>query len=202
MRSRYGLRKRYSHPYRRRRSRRFRKNLDPSLLTLLRRRNCGISRKRRNFDPTRLASFRRRNTFDPRRLTSLRRRNRFDPTRLTTLRRRDRFASRRRYRNPVQYGSRRPLKREDWYSRTPRSTETRLAQRRENLFKSRHSGFLSPNRVFLRRGHRSPSLRRNPDPSGKPWGPELYNPLEDSKNKFKNDRHYHKMIAKLRRNPW
>tara|TARA_B100000925_G_C21907731_1_gene430088 strand:- start:562 stop:807 length:246 start_codon:yes stop_codon:yes gene_type:complete len=78
----------------------------------------------------------------------------------------------------------------------------KLNERRENLFRSNHSGFLSPNRVYLRKGHRSPSFRRNPDPSGKPWGPDLYNPLEDSKNKFKNDRHYHKMIAKLRRNPW
>ena len=54
-----------------------------------------------------------------------------------------------------------------------------------------------------RNPRRNPSSfrRRNPDPSGKPWGPKLYNPLEDKSNKFKNERHYTKMIAKLRRNP-
>lgn len=45
------------------------------------------------------------------------------------------------------------------------------------------------------------SFRRNPAPDGTPWGPSLYNPLEDSNNTFKDDKHYKKVISKLRRNP-
>jgi len=44
--------------------------------------------------------------------------------------------------------------------------------------------------------------RRNPDPDGKPWGPQLYNPLTDNNRKYKNEGHYKRMISKLRRNPW
>ena len=52
--------------------------------------------------------------------------------------------------------------------------------------------------------HRNPSngFRRNPDPQGNPWGPKLYNPLGDSTHEFKDETHYQRMIAKLRRNPF
>ena len=42
------------------------------------------------------------------------------------------------------------------------------------------------------------SFRSNPD---KNWGPTLYNPLEDDDHAFKDDSHYQRTIAKLRRNP-
>jgi len=41
-----------------------------------------------------------------------------------------------------------------------------------------------------------PEYRSNPD-----WGPTLYNPLDDDNHDFKDDSHYEKTIAKLRRNP-
>lgn len=42
----------------------------------------------------------------------------------------------------------------------------------------------------------------NPDPNGKPWGPKLYNPLDDDNHPFKNESHYTSIISKLyRRNP-
>jgi hypothetical protein len=56
---------------------------------------------------------------------------------------------------------------------------------------------------FRRKKHnRHRRYRRNPDPDGKPWGPKLYNPLQDTNSKFKDDRHYKNIISKLRRNPW
>jgi hypothetical protein len=45
-------------------------------------------------------------------------------------------------------------------------------------------------------------FRRNPDPEGNPWGPKLYNPIGDSTHEFKDETHYQRMIAKLRRNPF
>lgn len=83
---------------------------------------------------------------------------------------------------------------------------TRLTafKRRRNIdptrltaFKKRHN--VDPTRLTAFR--RNP-YRRNPDPDGKPWGPQLYNPLMDNNRKFKNEGHYKKMISKLRRNPW
>jgi len=50
--------------------------------------------------------------------------------------------------------------------------------------------------------NRNPWSRRNPDPSGKPWGPTLYNPLIDKNHPFKDESHYQKMISKLKRNPY
>jgi len=44
--------------------------------------------------------------------------------------------------------------------------------------------------------------RRNPDPNGEPWGPQLYNPLRDQNHDFRDESHYHQMIAKLKRNPY
>jgi hypothetical protein len=44
----------------------------------------------------------------------------------------------------------------------------------------------------------STTYRSNPD---KNWGPTLYNPLEDNDHAFKDDSHYQRTIAKLRRNP-
>lgn len=43
--------------------------------------------------------------------------------------------------------------------------------------------------------------RRNPAPNGDPWGPKLYNPLEDDDHEFLDDSHYQRTISKLRRNP-
>lgn len=44
--------------------------------------------------------------------------------------------------------------------------------------------------------------RNNPGPNGENWGPSLYNPLNDSDHPFKDETHYQKIIAKLRRNPF
>jgi len=43
--------------------------------------------------------------------------------------------------------------------------------------------------------------RRNPDPEGEPWGPELYNPLEDNDHQFKDDSVYRSISSRFRRNP-
>ena len=87
--------------------------------------------------------------------------------------------------------------------------------RRRRLPRSRFGGGLRRNldvnrlSAFRRRRNtgdleleRLSSFRRNPDPDGKPWGPTLYDPLEDKTNKFKDETHYKKVLAKLyRRNP-
>lgn len=49
------------------------------------------------------------------------------------------------------------------------------------------------------------AYRRNPDgldDQGNSWGPSLYNPLNDKDHPFKDESHYQKIIAKLRRNPF
>ena len=43
------------------------------------------------------------------------------------------------------------------------------------------------------------AYRLNPEEE---WGPTLYNPLEDENHAFKDDSHYERTIAKLRRNPY
>ena len=42
--------------------------------------------------------------------------------------------------------------------------------------------------------------RRNPDPDGNPWGPSLYNPLEDDHHQFKDDSIYRHIASRFRRN--
>ena len=45
--------------------------------------------------------------------------------------------------------------------------------------------------------------RRNPDPNGAPWGPDLYNPLEDEDHPFKDESEYRSVTKPLyRRNPY
>ena len=45
--------------------------------------------------------------------------------------------------------------------------------------------------------------RRNPDPNGAPWGPDLYNPLEDEDHPFKDESEYRSVTKSLyRRNPY
>lgn len=87
--------------------------------------------------------------------------------------------------------------------------------RRRNLDLSRLSSFRARRNIDLERLYafrQNPSIRpksyidtvsfrRNPAPDGKPWGPSLYNPLEDTNHEFKDDSHYKKVISKLRRNP-
>jgi hypothetical protein len=80
-------------------------------------------------------------------------------------------------------------------------------RRRRNIDPMRLTAFrrqrrnIDPTRLTAFR--RNPTrYRRNPCPEGRPWGPKLYNPLKDTNNKFKNERHYTRMISKLRRNPW
>lgn len=57
---------------------------------------------------------------------------------------------------------------------------------------------LEPYSTSTTNRYRSNPYRLNPDEK---WGPTLYNPLEDTNHKFKDDSHYQKTIAKLRRNP-
>ena len=144
-------------------------------------RSRGFSR-RRGSSWGRGASFRR--NIDPTLLIAFNRRGRrynprrhnLDPTRLTALRRRNRAIDPTRL---TAFG---------------RSRRNHRSHRRHNMDLTRLT-------AFGRR--RNPGgYRRNPDPEGNPWGPKLYNPLEDTNNKFKNERHYTKMISKLRRNPW
>jgi hypothetical protein len=133
---------------------------------------------RRNIDPRRLTAFKGRRNMDLMRLTALRRRRNIDPMRLTALRRRRNLDTRR----LTSFRGRR-----------------NLDPRRLTSFRGRRN--LDPTRLTAFR--RNPiRYRRNPCPEGKPWGPDLYNPLKDTNNKFKNERHYARMISKLRRNPW
>jgi hypothetical protein len=92
------------------------------------------------------------------------------------------------------YESRRRWGEKKLRRRNPRRNPSSFRRRNPSSFRRR-------NPSSFRRRNPSSFRRRNPDPSGKPWGPKLYNPLEDKSNKFKNERHYTKMIAKLRRNP-
>jgi hypothetical protein len=97
--------------------------------------------------------------------------NYLDPTRLTSLRRRN--------------IGRRPLDTSRLTS-LRRNADDRSLPRRRNL---------SPFSVSTTNRAR---YRSNPD---KNWGPTLYNPLEDRDHAFKDDSHYQRTIAKLRRNP-
>jgi hypothetical protein len=151
-------------------------------------RACWLNRsprgRRRNLDPTRLTAFRRNvepEDIDPSRLLAFgRRRNLFDPSRLTSFRRRRNL-------DPTRLTAfRHNIEPEDI------DPARLIAFRRHNS--------IDPTRLTAFR--RNPGYRRNPDPDGKPWGPQLYNPLQDNNRKFKNEGHYKKMIAKLRRNPW
>ena len=75
----------------------------------------------------------------------------------------------------------------------------RRRRRRSNIDVTRLSAFRHRrNNVDV---GRLSAFRKNPDPEGRPWGPELYNPLKDKNHKFKDDSHYVKLISKLRRNP-
>jgi hypothetical protein len=111
---------------------------------------------------------------DTSRLTSLRRRNLgkkpLDTSRLTSLRRRN--------------IGRRPL--------LPRTLDTsRLTSLRRNMDASRLMAFRRNLRPY---STSNTGFRNNPD-----WGPTLYNPLEDDDHAFKDDSHYERTIAKLRR---
>ena len=151
----------------------FRRNIDPTLLIAFNNnRSRRNPRSRRNLDPTRLVSFRHRRNLDPSMFTAFNQRQR---------------SHRRHNIDPTRLIA---------FNRRGRGR----SRRRHNIDPRRPAAF----------GHyrRNPSAissgryRRNPDPSGNPWGPKLYNPLVDTENKFKNERHYTKMISKLRRNPW
>lgn len=113
---------------------------------------------------------------DTSRLTSLRRRNLgrkpLDTSRLTSLRK-----------NLI----RRPVN-----GRGTLDT-SRLTSLRRNMDTSRLTAFRRNLRPYSTSvtGYRS-----NPDEK---WGPTLYNPLEDEDHAFKDDSHYERTIAKLRR---
>jgi hypothetical protein len=117
---------------------------------------------------------------NPRLNTLRRRRLNLDPTRLTA------FSRNRRHRG---------------HRRNSLDPTRLVAFRRRNSYRRNPCGS-SRRKPYRRNPYRRNPYRRNPDPEGKPWGPQLYNPITDSTNKFKNERHYTKMISKLRRNPW
>jgi len=72
--------------------------------------------------------------------------------------------------------------------------------RRRHKIARRRNGGLSSRLHWIRRRSR---YRRNPDPYGKPWGPDLYNPLNDGEHPFKNESEYRKVIRPLyRKNPY
>jgi hypothetical protein len=151
-------------------------------------------RSRKNRPRVRYAGYTslRQNVIDPTLLTSLKRRNLsndiLDPTRLTALRR-----------NP-----RRLLKRSSRRTPFQHYGRSNLPRRRRKLFRKHRKNLPSRLSRLSARSWGSPSrrFRRNPDPDGNPWGPQLYNPLKDRRHKFKNEAHYKKMITRLRRNPW
>jgi len=75
--------------------------------------------------------------------------------------------------------------------RLPRFRRRRKIARRRNGGLSNRLGWINRPR------------RRNPDPNGRPWGPELYNPLEDTRHPFKNEAEYRSVVKPLyRRNPY
>jgi len=67
---------------------------------------------------------------------------------------------------------------------------------------------LDPDRLLASRQRKNldverlTAFSRNPDPTGQPWGPSLYDPLGDNDHNFKDESHYKKIISKLRRNPY
>ena len=135
----------------------------------------------------------RRNSIDPTLLISLRRNlddidKALDPTRLTLLRK----SRRRRNLDPVRLTSLR--RRNHWRRRNLDPVRLTSLRRRNSIRRNPFNRWV-PRQRFSR-------FRRNPDPHGNPWGPQLYNPLKDDRHKFKNESHYNKMIARLRRNPW
>ena len=198
-----------------------RRNIDPTRLTAFRNpcELCGCDCKtpqRRNVDPSRLTAFRRHRNVDPSRLTAFR----GNPD--------DRFARKlwgwrgrqeprpvakpddlgeRLAKAAIAHKERQEERRREKIARAE-ELETRIGYVRKQADSYfRRKGMLP--RLKGRKMFRSSRMkskprryRRNPCPEGKPWGPQLYNPLTDDNNKFKNERHYKRMISKLRRNPW
>lgn len=130
---------------------------------------------------------------DTSRLISLRRRNLgkkpLDTSRLTSLRRRNTG------RKPLDTSRLTSLRRRN-LGRKPLDTSRLTSLRRRNMDTSRLMAFRRNLKPY---STSTTGYRNNPDAA---WGPTLYNPLEDDNHAFKDDSHYERTIAKLRRNPY